>query len=402
MTPYRKKIGVAILVALTLAGPANAGTGASPPPFDRAAWQADYARFKRALAQGYANLDWQVDRRHLNLVSADKAITSMLDNANSDVEAALIFARLVDAFKDPHLQIRYGPPPPSAGLLPRQSFAELPIKAADLCKAASYSPIKPATRLPYPKAPGWTVVSNGPFQAGLIGKTGFLRIPAFGEDRFAEACAKVARPGLEGRPLQLEVRAELSRQLTTLVDALKARGMIRLAIDISGNGGGTEWSAEVATLLSDRPLARTAPRRAAPTCDRTAIWNGERPCSIYGEAESTEILDGRPIWTGPLAILVDRRSASAAEEFITLLKDSKRAAIVGERTFGSGCGYVDGGNAFAFQAAPMHVMMPNCSRYTAEGINEIEGIAPTVALDWATLPPEDVPALLDRVFPSAG
>jgi hypothetical protein len=128
------------------------------------------------------------------------------------------------------------------------------------------------------------------------------------------------------------------------------------------------------------------------------MWRGERPCGIYGAAAETEIFPGKGLWNGPLAVLTDRRSASAAEEFVTLLKDSKRAAIVGERTFGSGCGYIDGGHAFAFQAAPMHVMMPNCSRYTAEGVNEIEGIAPTVAVDWATLAPAEVPLMLDRAF----
>lgn len=383
---------------LTVALPRVAIAQAPAPAFDKAVWKADYERLKQALAQGYANLDWQVDRRGLNLVAADKAISAMLDKAGSDVEAALIFARLVDAFKDPHLQLIYGPAPSSAALLPQQSAIGAPVEAANLCKAAGFGTARPATRLPYARAPGWTPVSDAPFQAGLIGNTGFLRIPAFGEDRFADACAKVARPGLEGRQLQLAVRAELNRQLASLIGTLKARGMTRLAIDISGNGGGSEWSAEVAAMLTAGELTRQAPRRAAPSCDRQPIWRGERPCDIYGAPPRSETLPGKGLWTGPLAVLVDRRSASAAEEFVTLLKGSKRAAIVGERTFGSGCGYIDGGHAFAFRAAPMHMMMPNCSRYTAEGVNEIEGIAPTLPVDWATLSPADVPALLDKAF----
>lgn len=384
---------------LTIAHPRPAL--AQPIPvatFDKVAWKADYERLKQALAQGYANLDWQVDRRGLNLVGADKAISAMLDKAGSDVEAALIFARLVEAFKDPHLQLIYGPAPASAALLPQQSDTGAPVQAAELCKAAGFGTSKPATRLPYAGAPGWTPISDAPFQAGLIGKTGFLRIPAFGEDRFADACAKVARPGLEGRELQLAVRAELNRQLASLIATLKARGMTRLAVDISGNGGGSEWSAEVAAMLTGGELTRQAPRRAAPSCDRQAMWRGERPCDIYGASAQAETFAGKGVWTGPLAVLVDRRSASAAEEFVTLLKGSKRAVILGERTFGSGCGYIDGGHAFAFKAAPMHIMMPNCSRYTAEGVNEIEGIAPMLPVDWATLPPADVPALLDKAF----
>lgn len=370
---------------------------AAPQAFDREAWRSDYGRFKQALAQGYANLDWQVDRRNFSLVAADKTISAMLDKAESDVEAALIFARLVDAFKDPHLQLAYGPAPGQAALLPHQSDTS-PVRAADLCKAANYATGKPATRLPYSKAPGWTLASEGPFQSGLIGRTGFIRIPAFGEDRFADACAKVAKSGLDGRDLQLAVRAELNRQLVDLIAVLKARGMTQLVIDISRNGGGSEWSAEVATLLTDRSLTRQAPRRAGPTCDRSSLWQGERPCGIYSAPAEQETLAGKGAWTGPLAVLVDRWTASAAEEFLTLLKDSKRAVIIGERTFGSGCGYIDGGNAFAFKAVPMHVMMPNCSRYTAEGINEIEGIAPTIPVEWATITPAEIPALLGRAF----
>jgi C-terminal processing protease CtpA/Prc len=104
------------------------------------------------------------------------------------------------------------------------------------------------------------------------------------------------------------------------------------------------------------------------------------------------------VWTGPLAVLVDRRSASAAEEFVTWLKDNGRAKIAGERTYGAGCGYVDGGNAIALRAVPLHIMVPNCSRYTREGDNEIEGITPTVALDWMTLTPDKTAAAVARLY----
>ena len=109
-------------------------------------------------------------------------------------------------------------------------------------------------------------------------------------------------------------------------------------------------------------------------------------------------MQGTGAWTGPLAVLVDRRSASATEEFVTWLKDNDRAVIAGERTFGAGCGYVDGGSAIALKAAPLHIMVPNCSRYTREGINEIEGIAPNVAVDWPATTAADMPPLLRQLF----
>ena len=74
-------------MGLAIAAPAAAQVA---PGFDRSAWKADFERIKVGLAQGYANLDWQVDRRAFNLQRADGQIGAMLDKANSAVEAASI------------------------------------------------------------------------------------------------------------------------------------------------------------------------------------------------------------------------------------------------------------------------------------------------------------------------
>src|SRR6478672_5068749 len=134
-----------LLRIAALVGASTVLCATAPPPkpqsFDRAAWKADFERIKKGLAQGYANLDWQVEKRTFNLVRADQQITAMLDRANSDVEAVVVFYRLIDAFHDPHLQLLPGPAPDSATLLPRQSFVEAPIKVADTC--GGYSDRKP-------------------------------------------------------------------------------------------------------------------------------------------------------------------------------------------------------------------------------------------------------------------
>jgi len=385
------------LAAAACAAPALAAPAAPAAAFNRAAWKADYQRIKRGLAQGYANLDWQVDHRRFNLAKADRTIAGMLDGANSDLQAGLIVSLLVDAFDDPHLKLFYGDAPDGPTRVPLESNVDGPSAPATACQG-HYENGKAATQLPYASAPGWAPLSDGPFVAGTIGNTGFLRIPAFGEDRYLAACEKVAKPEMDARALQLATRAELNRQLKELIARLRAAGAIRLAIDISGNGGGSEWAEEVAAMFSAGKLSRTEPRRAAPSCDRIAVWKGERPCSIYAGEPKVETIVGTGEWTGPVAILSDHRSASAAEEFVTWLKGNDRAVVAGQRTFGAGCGYVDGGNMIVLTAAPLYIMVPNCSRFTREGINEIEGIAPDVDVDWVGLRPADVPALLDRIF----
>ena len=388
-------------IALTAAAPAPAYSTPSPAPapaFDPAPWLADFERIKLGLAEGYANLDWQVDKRGIDLVRADGQIREMLGKSRSDLEAALVIVKLVEALDDPHVEIRFGPPARSATLVPRQSSVDGVAVATDSCGEANYADGRAATRLAYPQAPGWAQLSEGPFLAGMIGDIGIVRIPAFGEDRYLGACKAVAKPGMDARALQLATRAELNRQLTDLIAKLRGRGMRKLAIDVTGNGGGSEWSTEVAAMFASGELKRTAPRLAGPTCDRSSVWQGKRPCSVYAKPAEIQTIRGTGVWTGPLAVLADRRTASAAEEFITWLKDNGRATIAGERSFGAGCGYVDGGHAIALTAAPLHIMVPNCSRYTADGINEIEGIAPHVTIDWSTTKAVDMAALLEGLF----
>lgn len=376
--------------ALFLAMFAAASPAAAAAPFDRAAWKADYERIKLGLAQGYANLDWQVERRGISLKRADAQIGGMLDKATTDAEAMLALTKLIDAFRDPHLAFQFGPAPSSASSLPKMStLFDTQAKCADIDEP------RVATRLPYAKADDWKSLSGAPFQSGLVGTTGFLRIPSFDEEHYAPACKQINES--DPRARRLAYRAALNRMLLDRIATLKAGGMKRLVIDLSGNGGGSEWSSDLAALLASGTLARPAPRLVAPTCDRSGIWRGEKVCSPYATA-SIETLSGKGGWIGPIALLTDRRTASAAEEFVTWLRDNDRATAVGERTFGAGCGYINGGTAIALRSAPIHLRVPNCSRYTKAGLNEVEGLAPDVAIDWGLATPKEALVAIEEAF----
>ena len=165
-----------LLVAGALVGNASEAKQSAPPPsFERAAWKAEFERVKIGLAQGYANLDWQVDRRGLNLQRVSEQIHAMLDRANSDVEAVVVLTKLIHAFKDPHLQLQIGSPPENATLLPRKGNVEASAPSGECCSAAHSSAGKGETRLPYPQVTGWKQISRGPFLSGVLGDVGFLR-----------------------------------------------------------------------------------------------------------------------------------------------------------------------------------------------------------------------------------
>ena len=116
---------------------------------------------------------------------------------------------------------------------------------------------------------------------------------------------------------------------------------------------------------------------------RRSVWRDARPCPVFSGTPETVTLAGAGTWTGSVWVLIDHGSASAAEEFAGWLRDNDVARLVGETSFGAGCGYVDGGAPVPLTVASVVLKMPNCARFTAAGRNEIEGWTPDIVLPAA-------------------
>jgi carboxyl-terminal processing protease len=113
----------------------------------------------------------------------------------------------------------------------------------------------------------------------------------------------------------------LPAHLAGCVEALAARGARALLIDLRGNPGGA-LSAAVGAASLFLP-ARTLVARVAVS--------GRTTQRLSGSA------GGR--WSRlPLVVLVDERTASAAEVFAAGLQDQGRALVVGARSYGKGTG----------------------------------------------------------------
>ena len=146
---------------------------------------------------------------------------------------------------------------------------------------------------------------------------------------------------------------------------------------------------------------------AERTCDRDVVWRGEKPaCSSVvlspplasylapGTLDGLE--NGWVIWpaawhggreglyTGQLLILQDHLSASASEEFAARLRDNNAATIIGNRSYGAGCGYSNGGTSLKLRALGLLVRAPDCQRLRMDGTNETAGITPDVDVGWST------------------
>ncbi len=113
-----------VLAALGCTGPSRPATpvpapAPSPPPaFDPSPWRADYLELRDALSAGYANLEWAIAHRGIDLHALEQRTLAAIDAARSDLDGLWALAELVAAFADPHLRLD-GEGHPVYGEVPR-------------------------------------------------------------------------------------------------------------------------------------------------------------------------------------------------------------------------------------------------------------------------------------------
>ncbi|MEW7979437.1 MAG: carboxy terminal-processing peptidase [gamma proteobacterium symbiont of Phacoides pectinatus] len=109
-----------------------------------------------------------------------------------------------------------------------------------------------------------------------------------------------------------------TRDVRRLIKELTAQGVDGIVIDLRGNGGGSLVEATELTglFIPSGPVVQVK--------------------SSDGELEVEQDPDPEMVYGGPLAVLVDRSSASASEIFAGAIQDYRRGIIIGEPTFGKG------------------------------------------------------------------
>jgi carboxyl-terminal processing protease len=150
-----------------------------------------------------------------------------------------------------------------------------------------------------------------------------------------------------------------------------------MVIDLRRNGGG-----DLSVLLSiagdffDRKtlFAKDATRSGKPLSEFAGIFR--LPLQLYVGRS------GDQIYAGPIAILVDSRSASSAEVFAAGMQDTQRAKIVGGRTCGCVLGIAkprvmkDGS---VLEMSEVLWFSPKGRRLEGAGVLPDEGVSPTVS-----------------------
>jgi carboxyl-terminal processing protease len=114
-----------------------------------------------------------------------------------------------------------------------------------------------------------------------------------------------------------ELGKQSAHEMESALEDLQSRGIRGLVFDLRNNPGGTlDGAVAVADLFVERGRIVTVRGRA-----------GETPYEARVEGTFAAF---------PIALLVNRHTASAAEIVAACLQDHQRAVVVGERTFGQG------------------------------------------------------------------
>lgn len=121
-----------------------------------------------------------------------------------------------------------------------------------------------------------------------------------------------------GRAQNLPDYRSSTRDVQRLISELEAEGVEGLVIDLRNNGGGSLLEATTLTglFIDTGPVVQVR--------------------SSNGRVSTEEDTDAGMAWDGPLAVLVNRYSASASEIFAAAIQDYGRGIVIGEPTFGKG------------------------------------------------------------------
>ena len=267
-------LALAALGLLALVCPDCVSYRSDPEP-----WLREFEQLKEHTANVYVNLEWALDQHDINAVELADRTTEAIRSARTRGAARDAIAEFVQAFHDPHFRIEK----PLPGILSSLAAwwtndtggpVSPSMSGADACGTLGYHDADHGFDLPFADAAGATDVRDeGPFQSTLIrlpggARIGVLRIASFGADGHLDLALEVWREfsGAASDPLTDEelqrfhsaVHQRILDRLAERIEILKGTHLDALLIDITNNGGGTDWVDPAARMLTATPL-RSAP-----------------------------------------------------------------------------------------------------------------------------------------------
>ncbi len=153
-------------------------------------------------------------------------------------------------------------------------------------------------------------------------KSEIIEVPGAGPDGEAMKIGIIDLPvfylDFNGRAENKPDYRSSTRDVRRLIGELEEQGVAGIVIDLRNNGGGSLLEATTLTglFIDTGPVVQVR--------------------NSSGRISLEEDIEPGMAWSGPLAVLVNRYSASASEIFAAAIQDYGRGVIIGEPTFGKG------------------------------------------------------------------
>ncbi|HTA40174.1 MAG TPA: S41 family peptidase [Candidatus Acidoferrales bacterium] len=255
------RVAAALLAVFCALMPAAALPASAP---NVASWLADFTQLQTELSSDYANLEWVAVERRIDLPRLVAVTEQQLRAASSDAEARAYIELFLSDFGDGHLEVDWpttneggGGPARLPPLCARLGYAESKLSPGiAFDHGAPYQPLA---------TPGSRYFPTGLLQFPNGDVVGVLRLPIFSADHYPELC-EAARTAMglsessacdDACENDIELRAEnsltvaLEQALAVLRTVEHLHGLI---VDITRNGGGSDWLEPAARELTPRHL----------------------------------------------------------------------------------------------------------------------------------------------------
>lgn len=287
----RWRLPVFLVLGLGAAGALAAGIR----PVNRDAWLEDYHQLRDHMAVAYANLDWMIEEKRVDVVALDSATENAIRRAHTELEARKAIAAFLGAFGDGHVGFVSEPPRVvQAAMLRLDSWRGRPEGARptrqwtgeQACDALGYSDRDTDWSVPFDDEAGYRELGTfGPMRAGVLAQgpdtIGLVRLSLFSPHHARGACLRAwgsVRETLYLGPceedceqlLYDEVGEAMLVALREWLVKMKSAGARTVLVDLAGNGGGSEWVDAAVRMFARGPLR--APHATAVRHPHTAKW----------------------------------------------------------------------------------------------------------------------------------
>lgn len=232
-------------------------------------WLADLDALQQGLARNYANFEYSLKERRIDLPAIAARYRGRLAEAATDAERRRVLEQLLEDFRDGHVRVEW---PATAAPKEAPGGTEDPPPPAPAACRADMANRATGVGVNWPRLDEFQPLASAharSFAAGLLKRQGkpplgVVRVGLFSERAFLPECqAAAAELGIDpekpcdnacARRLEPRTVAKLGESLLATVEELRRLGARGLVVDVSNNGGGSDWSEVLARTLAGGDL----------------------------------------------------------------------------------------------------------------------------------------------------